>query len=356
MAYIIDGNLYFQDGNNPFLQLTRSGEDWRIIFFSENGEKIFFQRGITPPFELHSINIDGSEEQTLITNILLRTMDPSYTDLTGFHHETIVPNTHLLLFSTYEPRDNNIVSWNGDLLVVDTDTAKIRKLPFHASDFFLSPDGKYIARDRIGAIDVLGLEGNIIRKNLVTYTPSQPSFLPPGIIWAPDSQGLIILLPVRTNFDLGYISEFTVWRYTLNDGKGIQIPLDIFPTEGIAGMVSPDEKWILFNNAEEHYGFYLGNLSTGHAELNAPEAYMSYYWSSDSEHFIYSNGDIYLGSINSPPQLIGGDDFLGWIDANRYLYYADKNIVLGNINGSREIILADHEFFNNPAIFTFILP
>jgi Tol biopolymer transport system component len=358
MAYINDGNLYFQKGSNPPQQLTHSGEDRNILFFSENGEKIFFRRDTTPPFELHSINIDGSEERALITNKLLRTMDTSYTDLTGFHHETIVPNTHLILFSTYEPRDNNSVLWNGDLLVVDTDTAKIRKLPFHASDFFLSPDGKYIVRDRIGAIDVLGLEGNTIYKNMVTYTPSEPSFLPPGILWTPDSKGLIILLPVRTNFDLGYISEFTTWHYTLNDGKGTQIPLDIHPTEGKPGMVSPDGKRILYNNNDEHYGFYIGNLSTGHAEVYDPEGYVSYSWNSDSKHFIYElpNSILYLGSVESIPELIGRGEFLGWIDSNRYLYYADKNIVLGNINGSKEIILVNHESFQSNAFFSFILP
>ena len=42
MAYSIDGNLYFQDGSNQPLQLTNSGEDWHLVFFSDDGEKIFF--------------------------------------------------------------------------------------------------------------------------------------------------------------------------------------------------------------------------------------------------------------------------------------------------------------------------
>jgi len=361
MAYINDGNLYFQNGSNPPQQLTRHGEDWSILFFSENGEKIFFQRGITPPFELHSINADGSEEQTLITNELLRTMDTSYTDLTGFHHVTIVPSTHLLLFSTYEPQDNNSVFWNGDLLVVNTDTAKIRKLPFYASDFFLSPDGKYIARDRIGAIDVLDLEGNIIHKNMVTYPPSEPSFLPPGISWMPDSKGLVVILPVPTFYDISASGpSYTVWHYTLDSGTGVEVPLDVLPTEVYMATVSPDGNWIIYNNNDQ-YAFYIGDLRTSNTQLYEPKTFAFHdgrSWSSDSKHFIYrgTRKNLFLGSVNSPPELIGKGEFLDWIDANRYLYYADKHIVLGNINGAKEIILVDHESFNNPVIFTFILP
>ena len=288
-------------------------------------------------------------------------MDTSYTDLTGFHLVTIIPSTHLLLFSTYEPQDNNSAFWNGDLLVVDTDTTKIRKLPFYASDFFLSPDGKYIARDRIGAIDVLDLEGNIIHENMVTYTPSQPSFLPPGISWMQDSNGLVVILPVPTFYDTSTSGpSYTVWRYALDTGMGTQVLLDILPTEVYMATVSPDGNWIIYNNNDQ-FAFYIGDLRTGNSRIYEPQtfAFHDYWsWSPDSKYFTYrgSRKTLYLGSVSSSPELIGKGDFLGWIDANRYLYYSDKNIVLGNINGSREIILANHEFFNNPAIFTFILP
>jgi len=53
--------------------------------------------------------------------------------------------------------------------------------------------------------------------------------------------------------------------------------------------------------------------------------------------------------------MIGDGEFQGWIDSSRYLYYADKNIIMGDINGSKEIILADHESFRNRGtVFTFI--
>jgi len=338
MAFVIDGNLYFQEGSNPRIQLTNSGKD-HFPFFSEDGQKLIFYRGKSFPTDLYSYDIQEQVEHLIVSN------GPAYA--------TFLPRSHQLLYSTAQSDQENIT------YIADTDTGKIRKLPYYLNDFNISPDAKYVADDGVGNIFVSDLGGNFRVRRLVSYTPSQPSFLPPGIMWEPDSKGLIILLPVRTNFDLGYISEFTVWRYTLNDGKGIQVPLDILPTEGKPGMVSPDGKWILYNSTENHYGFYLADLNTGHAELYASEGYISYYWSSDSEHFIYSNGDLYLGSINGSPQRIGDGDFLGWIDSSRYFYYIRREniIMLGNIDGNQSIVsIHIPETFSPKALFTFILP
>src|SRR5258706_7563464 len=63
MAYVVDGNLYYQNGSNPPLQLTR-GEP---LAFSEDGKKVFFTRGAISE-DIYSINVDWSEEQALVMN------------------------------------------------------------------------------------------------------------------------------------------------------------------------------------------------------------------------------------------------------------------------------------------------
>ena len=98
MAYIVDGNLHFQEGSNPVVQLTDSGEDWRLLFFSENGEKLFFLRRITP-HSLYSINRDGSQEKALVTNNILQTIGTEYDEATLLCDINLVPNTHV--FSTF---------------------------------------------------------------------------------------------------------------------------------------------------------------------------------------------------------------------------------------------------------------
>jgi hypothetical protein len=69
MAYVVDDNLYLQDGSNPPIQLTHSKEG-RIFEFSDDGEKIvFYRQGMDVGDEggTYSINADGSREQVLIT-------------------------------------------------------------------------------------------------------------------------------------------------------------------------------------------------------------------------------------------------------------------------------------------------
>jgi len=68
MAYVLEGNLYFQDGSNPPIQLTNRGEDRSPILFSESGDKIFFFRGKIAD-ALYSISTDGSNEQVLAQTI-----------------------------------------------------------------------------------------------------------------------------------------------------------------------------------------------------------------------------------------------------------------------------------------------
>jgi len=362
MAYIMDGNLYFQDGSKPPLQLTHSLENWQPMF-SDDGEKIIFLHGKDWE-EIHSINSDGGQEQVLVTKKLLMTLDTSsYDESTKIHSVTMVPGTHLLLFGTHFSLSNRPI-WNNDLLMVDTDTAEIQRLlpPRQVNDFSVSPNGKFIAIDRIGQIDVIDLGGKIVRQNLLTYAPSEPSFLAPGISWRRDSIGLVITLPVPTVYETSASGpSYTVWRYRLDDGQGVQVPLDILPTDVYMATVSPDGNWILYNNNDQ-YAFYIGDLRAGSTQLYLPSTFVFHYergWNSDNEHFVYSTAPgstLFLGSVNGSPELIGKGEFLGWIDTNRYLYYSDKNILMGDINGPKEIILADHEFFQSPSLFTFILP
>ena len=361
MAYVIDGNLYFQNGSNPPIQLTHSGEDDAPIF-SDDGEKIVFRRGANPPFDRYSINIDGGGERAIVTTSKLMNLDFGYDGSTAAPYATFVPGTHLLLFKTFQVQEAFLLS-NNDLLVVDTDTAKIKRLlpPGQISSFYISPDGKFIAIDTIGSIDVIDLEGKLIHQNMLTYTPSEPSFLAPGISWMPDSKGLLVILPVPTFYETSASGpSYTVWRYFLDGGTGEQVPLDILPTEVYMATVSPDGNWIIYNNNDE-YAFYIGDLRTGNTQLYEPKTFAFHYdwgWSPDSKHFIYrtSGKKLYLGSVNGSPELIGKGDFLGWIDSKRYLYHADKNIVMEDIKGSKEIIFADHESFKNRTIFAFILP
>jgi len=275
MAYVIDGNLYFQDGSKLPVQLTDSGEDRQPIF-TDDGEKIVFRRGKLAE-EIYSINIDGSQEQLLITGSLLMSLDTLYNESTYVHSLTVIPGTHQLLFGT-QGSLSSMPRWNNDLLMVDADTAEIKRIlpPRHVSSFYVSPDGRFIAIDKIGSIDVIDLDGDIIHKNLLTYTPSAPVFLPPGIFWISDSVGLVILLPVPTIYESDYLPDYTTWRYVIDDDIAIQVSIEPLPMEHYMAEVSPDGSWILYNREDQNI-FYIGDLRTGDTEIYDPQPFIFHY-------------------------------------------------------------------------------
>jgi hypothetical protein len=178
----------------------------------------------------------------------------------------------------------------------------------------------------------------------------------------PDSKGLIVILPVPTYYEGDEPPDYTVWRYALDGSPGIQISLDPLPGDHNMARVSLDGNWIIYNSYRQN-AFYIGNLRTSHTELYESRDYVQHYdwsWSPDNEYFVYGmapGNTLYLGSVNHSPELIGRGVFQGWIDSNRFLYHVDKNIVMGDVKGSKQIILAGHESFKNrTTIFTFILP
>ena len=194
MAYINDGNLYFQDGSNPPIQLTYSGVDSTPIF-SDDGEKIIFYRGLVP-HELYSINIDGAQEQALVAGSLLEILGLGYDKFTEIISLAFVPGTHKILFNTRQLSQEDIdqkdfnrlgSKENFDLLSVDADTGEIKRLlpRGQGGNFFISPEGSLMAIQAKGHIDIVNVNGQTIRRNLVTYTPTHPNDLRSKIFGTP---------------------------------------------------------------------------------------------------------------------------------------------------------------------------
>jgi hypothetical protein len=288
-----------------------------------------------------------------------------FDESTAICNPTLVPGVQLLLFETcaYPYPDNlYVTSENSDLLSVNVETREIARLlsSGQAAEYYVSPDGEKIAIDSIGRIDVIGINGKVIRRNLLTYTPSEPIFLPPYIYWTSDSDELIVLQPVPTFYDTsGGPPAYTVWRYLLDTGLGIQIALDPLPMAHDPARVSPDGNLIVYNNYEET-PLFIGNLREGDAQIYEPDgAYAFFDWSPNSTYFIYeiaTGRDLYVGSFTDPPVRIGNGHFAGWLDASRYLYFSDNTLVMGEVGAEATTILADIPsalFPSNPHRFIF---
>ncbi len=119
---------------------------------------------------------------------LLVSISPKYDKSAAPCDRTFVPHTHLLLFGTCSYPDIHTIRPNGDLFITDTDTGRTRNLflPEQAGNTYVSPDGRMIARNVGNHIDILGIDGQPIRLNLVTYTESQPMQLSPMVYWTSD--------------------------------------------------------------------------------------------------------------------------------------------------------------------------
>ncbi len=360
MAYIVDGNLYVQDGSNPSQKLSDSGKNWYPVF-SDDGGKIVFYRGekINDNNNIFSVNADGSRMQEIITTAWLDTLDAG----TKAGHLAFIPNTHQLVFNTYLCPEFDPSSTSGctvGLFLVDSDTGKIKKIMKPAlggwlsdepwiRNFSISPDGKLLSISHAGKIDIFDMEGNIIRQSIMKYPPGMPFELYARVYWLPDSSGLIIALPTETDFYGPRLSgdpTYSIWRYLFDGDVATPIPLN--PPLSWAHMesndiisISPNREWVIY--LTEDYKLYKGNLLDGNTNLLLPYRYfLPMLWSLDNIHFAHlSNpeGNI-LASVKAPPGYPPGQ-FLGWIDRERFIYFPYSTsmnkdnipVLVGEVNG-----------------------
>lgn len=341
VAFVKDGNLYLQNGINPAIQLTNSGDD-RDPVISEDGEKIIFYRGNTFG-NVYSINADGSQEQAIIESQSLSVLGRG--DIKAL---TFVPNTHSLLFNTYLCNSSEALYDAPDCTVgiysVDADSGEINQLVSGLSgngtqsrNFEISPDGHYISIASSGHLDIyfLYLEGiDVFQQDAIPYPRTIPDEFLPLQYWLPDSSGLIAILPAdKFNEPTTPPYTYTVWRYTISNttdnNSAMQLPLDppVIFISGCNFSISPGGNWIFYISDGNGKGvgmpsLYIGNLTDGHSNSydwrgGCPSSYAtSPQWSSDNQHFASQST---IGAIDGISISIDGD-FRGWIDTSHFFY------------------------------------
>lgn len=328
-SYIVifrkDSNLYFQDGNHPPIQLTHDREISRSPILSDDNQKIVFTRGersddvFTDP-NIYSVNSDGSKEQLLVTPEWLAT----FGDSMGVSNLSFKPRTHQLQFNVCESQES-IPHCLASTFIVDTETGEIEESSKNYS--YTSPDGKMALDLSSDYIDIVDINGKVIRENILPYKVTAPVPIAPDIQWLPDSSGLIVAIPVSEKLSVyaGNLN-YSVWRYTIASDIATQILLEPTPVKTFAqcfGVISesPDGNWGLYNSVENK--LYLWNINSGEVQLYDAEAGCSQpVWSSDNQHFIYGGMGFskVLGAVDEPPIRIDGFHSPWWIDANHFSY------------------------------------
>lgn len=343
MAYIVDGNLYVQNGSNLPKKLSDSGKDWAPIF-SDDGEKIIFYRGKYLNYynSIFSVNADGSQMQEIITTSWLDTLGIG----TKAGHLAFVPNTHQIIFNTYLCPEYDPSSDTGctvGLFLVDTDTSRIKeimpptlggRLPIGGdsrwiSNFSISPDGKLISVAHEGQIDILNMDGKVIHQSIMKYLSDMPSELYPKMYWLSDLSGLIIALPAEIDYrGPGYSGDptYTIWRYSFDGNVATQISLNpellwVHMESNDVVSISPNREWVVYFTKD--YQVYKGNLLNGNTDLLLPYGwFLPMQWSSNNIYFANNANpaEPILGSVDTLPGYAPGY-FLGWIDAKRFIYF-----------------------------------
>lgn len=348
MLFSKDGDLYFQDEENTPIKLTHVGgkaASSSTAILSDDGEKVvFFREGNYG--DIYSINTDGSHEQLIVK-------DRPLAEYTGIYSQ-FIPNTHILLFNTYqcETQGGTTLCATG-VSSVDTDTTEIEELVkpdkvglyTTISNFSASPDGKLIAVEYPGYIDILDINGKAIRRNVIPYTSGVPSIngisLLPNTFWLPDSSGLIVIVPDGVALVGGFdVPAYSVWRYDMDTAAATRISLTpslvYIPGGYICSgyNVSPDRKWILYFSSEDYtslpfydldeaYALYIGNLHNGQAQRYDIRFCAEYSWSPDSQHFLYGN---ILGAMSKPSIEIMSPNVIGWIDNFHFIFAESEQI------------------------------
>lgn len=334
------GSLYFQRDDQAPVTLTtvEASGLFHERLLSDDGQKIIFLRGKTPKSfgayaDVYTVNADGSGATLLIPPTWLATLAKGTSR--GASLPVFVPGTHRVLFETslcQSPAKDAPCSTG--IFLADADGGETKPIltpgpaqpPSPQARFKVSPDGRLIALASSGHVDILDVDGVLVRGGAFIYTPSTAETVYPVLFWLPDSSGLIAALPTNA-FHIGAynkdVAAYAFWRYTLADSRAESIPLDPEPMnlqgEVDRFSVSPDGLWLLYGgNGAANSDLYLANLHDGRVQRIGDNPQPVFSWSPDSQRFFGQN---FAGVIGERVAEITKKNFdvLRWIDATHFI-------------------------------------
>lgn len=335
-----DGNLYLQAGDQAAAALTQTDNSGFIMqrMISDDGQKIVFLRGKTSKSasanaDVYTVNADGSGLRLLLTPEWLATLVKGTSR--GAALPVFVPGTHRVLFETslcQSPAEDAPCSIG--IFLADADGGETKAIlppgkaqaPSAQPRFQVSPDGKLVAVASPGHVDILDIDGQLVRGGIFLYTPSMAEAQYATLFWLPDSSGLIAALPTNSSHIAAFnkdVPAYAIWRYTLADSHAEPISLDPSPMN-LQGdidrfLVSPDGHWLLYGgNGPGASDVYLGDLTNGHVQLIGNNPQPAFSWSPDSKRFFGQN---FAGVMGERTAQVTKKNFdvISWIDAAHFI-------------------------------------
>jgi len=342
-----DEYLYFQNGNNSPVELGLVGEVPFSYILSDDSQRVAVIDPDPYAYENQGFTIgtDGAQKKPILPG---GWPNKNLSWGTRLGKVDFVPGTHQLLVETVLCESQEFRSpCSASIFLADTDTGDIKKLAdlglafqqnSSSRNVMVSPDGMMVAVGAMDGMDILTMDGKVIRHGILPYTPGTSSVLFPSLFWLPDSTGLLVALPDTFYDSPAFGPEYpghTLWRYTIADNDAIQIQLDSpIPGSGSNSFdISSDGNWIVYggispNNNDADSGVYIGDFANGQARKFGNAYVFDFSWSPGSKYFIATSTGSVLGGIDVPAFISGCPGGAEWIDARHFTCWMSEGNVL----------------------------
>ncbi|HKZ85810.1 MAG TPA: metallophosphoesterase family protein [Anaerolineae bacterium] len=320
-----------------------------FISFSNDQELVAFYRLADPDNrELWVVYTNGAGVRRLVSLEDLRALEGGAGSPAVFPYRvTWIPGTHRL---TYVP----VLFYGGDVgeffepvHLVDAATGEQSVLfpEGEGGHITYSPDGKMMvivdpSRVRRMNVDAPGDPQTVIRYSSLGFGGVGGPFIPQPA-WTPDSSSFLLALGSEgiTPDEFMFVNQgpHTIWEVS-GDGSTTRKLGEFSDTVG-SFYFSPDLKRVAYYRMDNTWDLHIANVDGSedvlYDSLQEPEFHG---WAPDSQHFAYSRlpGQFMYGDIcgaASPVTNVTDAQFLGWLDAPRFLFWGDGDLYLGTVGG-----------------------
>jgi len=380
VRFISAGNLWvWNEDEGKAQQISKTG-DAQSFSFSPDGQIIAFTRG--KPYsqtELWSVHRDGSDLRLLLSADQLHAMvgEPTTTEFIYFDSVSYIDwidGTHTLGFEVLRNYDAiGGCCESGGTWQIDTETGNLSAwtlppdISMEREGGLVSPDGKQIALVGETGLTLVNADGSNRRENVLIY-PYVPlmeggGFVPPNILWAPDSQSLTAITYPENMWDEDF---FTTWFVPV-DGTPAQ-KLSEISGYAFSASPSPDQRYLAYRKPPDpmsnHWELHLATFDGTQDLIYAQGHLMDFWgWSPDGVHFVFGQDSTRMPSLGS---VCGGSQplmdplvfplwHLTWIDPQRFVFIAggdgpsEGELWLGTVGGDSVLIGAyrgDYAFYD----------
>jgi hypothetical protein len=338
IAYILDGNIWFWDGGAPPHQLTSDG-DAAQVKISDDGTVIAYQRGQS----LWAINADGSSLRLLVDVISYATpiLPERGAGLTLFLVQfEFQPNTHWVYFTTAWGGEKLIIQ-SRDLHRVNADAPTLQMLlDRDGGTITFSTDGNLLALASLTSIKVIHADGS----GLVTALSYPVIFTMvdyiPQVVWLSDGTGFYTVIP-------NDIDRKSKYLFVSAEGN---FSAQLAEYEGGLLVISPDGLKVAYSNlTADIWELHIIEASTADtiiASYKGAPLLVPWGWSPDSKLVTFSNAHPVLlltAGIGIPPSPLTESvtpNSLRWVSADRFIFFREGNLLIGQINNPETISIA----------------